>query len=117
MAELAEPLPPAVAATLNALLTAENPVGSALRAQIPYAHVVGGCGCGCATVDLAVDREAVPPAPTRSDGLAADAWYVTPDDAGVMVFTQGGYLSLLEIYSAAPEPVTAWPEPRFVERA
>ncbi|MGW0846185.1 hypothetical protein ACWD26_39845 [Streptomyces sp. NPDC002787] len=116
MAEPAERLPPAVSATLKALLTGEDPVGTALRAQIPYAYVVGGCGCGCATVDLAVDREAVPPAPTRSDGYAVDAWYDTPDDAGVMVFTKGGYLSLLEIYSAA-EPVTVWPAPRFVERA
>lgn len=121
MAEPAEPLPPkplppAVAATLEALLTAEDAVGSALRAQIPYAHVAGGCGCGCATVDLAVNREAVPPAPTRSNGLAADAWYVTPDDAGVMVFAEDGYLSLLEIYSASGQPITAWPEPRFAER-
>jgi len=33
-----------------------------------------------------------------------------------MVFTQDGYLSLLEIYSASSEPITDWPEPRFVER-
>lgn len=59
----------------------------------------------------------MPPAPTRSDGLTAGAWYVTPDDTGVMVLTKGGCLSLLEIYSAAAEPVTARPEPRFVERA
>ncbi|WP_200308179.1 hypothetical protein [Streptomyces adelaidensis] len=115
MAEPA-PLPPRVAATLNALLTAEDPVSGALRAQVPYTHVGGGCGCGCATVDLAVDREAVPPASTRGDGLAADAWYAGPDDAGVMVFTEGGYLSLLEIYSVSSEPITTWPEPRFSRR-
>ncbi|WP_405806476.1 hypothetical protein OG729_14880 [Streptomyces sp. NBC_00210] len=67
------------------------------------------------TVDLAVDRAAAPPAPTRGNP-AADAWYAVPEDAGVMVFAKDGYLSLLEIYSASSEPITAWPEPRFAER-
>ncbi|WP_176710025.1 hypothetical protein [Streptomyces sp. Wb2n-11] len=44
-----------------------------------------------------------------------DVWYAVPDDAGAMVFTEDGYLSLLEIYSASGEPVTTWPEPRFLE--
>ncbi|MFG2491515.1 hypothetical protein ACGFSD_10715 [Streptomyces caniferus] len=67
------------------------------------------------TVDLAVDRNQVPPSPTHGNP-AADAWYVAPEDAGVMVFTKDGYLSLLEVYSASSEPIASWPEPRFVER-
>ncbi|MCX4533045.1 hypothetical protein OHA79_28910 [Streptomyces sp. NBC_00841] len=67
------------------------------------------------TVDLAVGRGRVAPAPAHGNP-AADAWYAVPDDAGVMVFTKGGYLSLLEIYSASSEPITAWPEPRFLKR-
>lgn len=55
------------------------------------------------------------PAPTH-DNPAADAWYSVPEDAGVMVFAKAGYLSLLEIYSTSSESITAWPEPRFVER-
>ena len=47
---------------------------------------------------------------------AADAWYEEPVDAGVMLFVQDGYLSLLEIYSASSAPITTWPEPRFVDR-
>ncbi|MEV6163234.1 hypothetical protein AB0L71_15130 [Streptomyces sp. NPDC052052] len=66
-------------------------------------------------VDLMVDRAAVPPALVHGNP-AADAWYAVPDDAGVMVFTKAGYLSLLEIYSASSEPITSWPEPRFQER-
>ncbi|MGW1889621.1 hypothetical protein ACWCP6_05065 [Streptomyces sp. NPDC002004] len=85
----------------------------ALRAQIPYARVVGRCRCGCATVDVAVDRTAVPPAPAHRNPVA-DARYVEPADAGVIVFTDGGYLSLLEICTVSSKPVTEWPEPRFV---
>ncbi|WP_323138832.1 hypothetical protein [Streptomyces mirabilis] len=112
---MAEPLPLDVASTLNALLTGSDQVSSALRAQLPYARAVGRCGCGCATVDVAVDHTAVPPAPAHGNP-AADAWYAEPEDAGVMVFTKDGYLSLLETYSASSEPISTWREPRFVER-
>ncbi|MFC4606737.1 hypothetical protein ACFO9E_02680 [Streptomyces maoxianensis] len=100
---------------LNALLTGSDPASIALRAQIPHTQVADRCGCGCVTVDLTVDRAAAPPAPAHGNP-AADAWYVEPEDAGVMVFTKDGYPSLLEIYSASSEPITAWPQPRFVER-
>ncbi|MFI8187058.1 hypothetical protein OG539_26290 [Actinacidiphila glaucinigra] len=110
---MAEPLPQVATATLNALLAGPDPVCSALRGQIPHARVTGRCGCGCATLDLTVDQSAVPPAPVHGNP-AADAWYAVPDDAGVMAFTEGGYLSRLEIHSAS-EPITAWPEPHFLK--
>ncbi|MFF3252559.1 hypothetical protein ACFYWP_16465 [Actinacidiphila glaucinigra] len=112
---MAEPLSPDATATLNALLAGPDPVSSTLRAQIPHTRVTGRCGCGCVTVDLTVDRAAVPPARAHGNP-AADARYAAPDDAGVMVFTKNGYLSLLEIYSASSEPITTWPEPRFLKR-
>ncbi|MDX3214617.1 hypothetical protein PV318_03525 [Streptomyces sp. ME02-6991-2B] len=62
-----------------------------------------------------MDRAAVPPARAHGNP-AADAWYAAPDDAGVMVFTKDGYLSSLEIYSASSEPITTWPDPRFLKR-
>lgn len=102
-----------VKGTLEALLDGGGSVRAALRAQVGFVRVVGRCACGCASVDLAVDRAAVAPAPVHGNP-AADAWYVEPADAGVMVFTRDGYLSLLEIYSSAAAPVTDWPEPRFV---
>lgn len=113
---MAEALPPDVSATLHALLTGADPVSSALRPQIPHARVVGRCGCGCATVDLGVDRTSVSPASGQDSGLAVDAGYVVPEYAGVVVITEDGYLSLLEIYSATGEPVTTWPDTRFLER-
>ncbi|MEU7565174.1 hypothetical protein AB0A99_04025 [Streptomyces fradiae] len=112
---MAEPLPADAAATLRALLAGPDPVSGALRAQIPHARVTGRCGCGCVTLDLAVDRTAVAPAPERGNP-AADAWYAMPDDAGVMVFADDGYLSSLELYSASGDPLTTWPEPRFLKR-
>lgn len=112
---MAEPLPPDVTATLRALLAGSDPVSDALLAQVPHTRVVGRCGCGCATVDLSVDRTAVAPAPSH-DNPAVDAGYTDPHLAGVMVCTEGGYLSLLEIYSVSDEPISTWPDPRFIER-
>ncbi|MGI5137414.1 MULTISPECIES: hypothetical protein [unclassified Streptomyces] len=112
---MAEPLSPEATATLRALLAGSDPVSSALLAQIPHTRVVGRCGCGCVTVDLEVDRTAVAPAPSH-DSPAVDAGYTDPHSAGVMVFTEGGYLSLLEIYSVSDEPITTWPDPRYIDR-
>ena len=112
---MAEPLPPDVAATLRALLSGSDPVSGALLAQVPHARVVGRCGCGCATVELEVDRTAAAPAPPH-DNPAVEAGYTHPNSAGVVVCTEAGYLSLLEIYSVGDEPVSAWPDPRRIER-
>ncbi|MGJ5790596.1 hypothetical protein [Streptomyces griseorubiginosus] len=112
---MVEPLPPDVAATLRALLSGSDPVSGALLAQVPHARVVGRCGCGCATVDLEVDRTAAAPAPPH-DNPAVEEGYAGPHSAGVLVCTEDGYLSLLEIYSVADEPVSAWPDPRHIER-
>ncbi|MGW3153276.1 hypothetical protein [Streptomyces sp. NPDC001089] len=112
---MAEPLSPDITATLRALLGGSDAVSSALLAQIPHTRVVRWCGCGCATVDLEVDRTAVAPAPSH-DNPVVDAGYTTPP-AAVLVFTEDGYLSLLEIYSVSDEPITAWPDPRFIELA
>ncbi|WP_420076907.1 SAVMC3_10250 family protein [Streptomyces sp. JL3001] len=55
------------------------------------------------------------PAPAH-ENPAADGWYAALEDAGAMIFTEDGYLSLLEIYSASSKPITAWPDLRFVKR-
>ncbi|MEW1751130.1 hypothetical protein [Streptomyces angustmyceticus] len=112
---MAEQLSPEATATLRALLAGSDPVSSALLAQIPHTRVVGRCGCGCVTVDLEVDRTAAAPAPSH-DNPAVDGGYDAPYSAGVLVCTKGGYLSALEIYSVSDEPITAWPDPRFIEQ-
>lgn len=107
---MAEALCPGAAATLRALLVGDDPVRVALRAQLPYTRVSGRCGCGCVTVDLTVDESAVVAAPVVGNP-AVEGWYSVPEHAGVMVLTEGGYLSSLELYSTSGEPVTVWPEP------
>ncbi|MER7689918.1 hypothetical protein [Streptomyces sp. NPDC097610] len=77
---MAEPPSQRATETLRALLTGTDPVSSALRAQIPHTQVANTCGCGCVTVDLAVDLTKVPPAPIHGTP-AVDAWYVVPEDA------------------------------------
>jgi hypothetical protein len=72
--------------------------------------VVGECGCGCATVALAVDDD------PQSDTVA----YPVPNEptvlddggeaiGGVLVFARGGYLAELEVYSYAENPISPFP--------
>jgi hypothetical protein len=46
---------------LDLLLSLEAPGVAELREQVPTALVVGKCRCGCASIDLWVDRNATPP--------------------------------------------------------
>ncbi|WP_416977262.1 hypothetical protein [Streptomyces sp. T028] len=58
-----------------------------------------------------------PSAPALShDRPAVEGSYGGPHPAGVVVCAEGGYLAYPEIYSVSDEPITAWPDPRFIER-
>ena len=78
--------------------------------QVDAVSVNGGCPCGCATVDFIVDRSAPSagktyrPIPNEAEVLDADGAYM----GGVIVFTENGYLSSLEIFSIA-DPITQLP--------
>jgi hypothetical protein len=83
---------------------------AALLEQVDAARVVGGCDCGCATVDLAIEH--APP----SDAIA----YPIPSEAtildahgeaigGVLVFARDGYLTQLEVYGNGDEPINPFP--------
>ncbi|WP_455352821.1 hypothetical protein [Streptomyces sp. SYSU K217416] len=111
---MADPLSPDAAAVLTALLAGTDPVSTALRAQIPYARVTGRCGCGCATVDLRVDRARAAPAPAHDSPAVEASYNTSPVGAGVLVFTDEGYLSGLEIYSVEDDPITNWPDARLL---
>ncbi|MEU8892480.1 hypothetical protein [Streptomyces sp. NPDC048442] len=106
-----EPLAPDAAAVLAVLLDGPGAVLAALREQVPYVRVTGRCRCGCASVDLGVDRGAVAAAPVHGSPVAEAFWADSEYGAGVLLFTAGGYLSGLEIYSGADEPLTGWPDP------
>jgi hypothetical protein len=80
-----------------------------LRAQLPFVTVEGRCGCGCATVNLAVDR-AAPPASVLSSAPVSTDLSDGEYHAGLVLLVDGdGYLSCLEVYSIGDEPVRRLP--------
>ncbi|MGW0601765.1 hypothetical protein ACWD11_32210 [Streptomyces sp. NPDC002776] len=98
-----EGLPADVAEVLAAVLNEDNGVHAALRRQVPHLSVRSRCTCGCGTAYFDLDTSEAEPAPTGPGTVvAAEAQLVT--EAGecpgeVLVFTQGGYLSWLEVCS------------------
>jgi hypothetical protein len=83
-------------AVIERLLAAEVPGAAGFIQQLRYASVESECSCGCGTIDLRVDRTAVPPA-------APDRWaeemgpFVEGDETSwLMLFQDGGYLTCLE---------------------
>lgn len=78
--------------------------------QVEYAAVTGCCDCGCPTVYLSVDQDAVEvssapsPLPCSTTVVSADG---TPI-GGVLVFLSDGFLSCLEVY-AYDDPIMRMP--------
>ncbi|WP_441250549.1 hypothetical protein [Kitasatospora sp. McL0602] len=109
-------LPADVVATLHALLPPGAPGREELLGQLPYTTLGRRCSCGCATVDLVVDRSAAGPA-VVAQFPAADASYTAENGSvagGVMLFLEDGYLSLLEIYTFLDTRATSWPPPERI---
>ncbi|WUT08491.1 hypothetical protein OG802_32435 [Streptomyces sp. NBC_00704] len=85
------------------MLDPARPVHVALRRQLPHLSVLSRCSCGCGTAFFAVRTDEVEAAPTGPGTVvAASAQFLT--EAGeypgeVLVFTQDGYLSWLEVCS------------------
>jgi hypothetical protein len=96
-------------AILDFLLTAEFEGRGALRAQVDHACVTGRCPCGCATVDLTIDRTVAPPAQV-AERMVAEAMS-RDDEYGLLLFVDDGYLSSVEIYGNAAEPPPEFPPP------
>jgi hypothetical protein len=116
-AKAPRPLRPEERGLLTALLNHADFDGrDALLAQLEVARVVGYCGCGCASVDLAVDAPAgldgvAHPIPNEARVLAADGEAV----GGVLVFIQDGCLSMLEVYNYRGEPISPLPPTERLE--
>jgi hypothetical protein len=75
--------------------------------------VTGTCECGCPTVDLEVDRERTPRAKLASE-VPVEALSVSesPDEAGgLILFTEDGWLSMLELWFTSDEPPGEFPPP------
>ncbi|GAQ50568.1 hypothetical protein [Streptomyces acidiscabies] len=98
-----ETLPADVADALDAMLRTDDPVHVALREQVPHLGVQARCTCGCGTAYFTLDTSRVGPAPTAPGTVVAVAvTLVTEADdwpGELLLFTQGGYLSWLEVCS------------------
>jgi len=104
---------------LQYLLSVDDDRLAPPRVQAPTAYVIGMCTCGCATIDLAVDRDRTQPAALCSQVVSADTGVVAGAPVfGLLLFLDEGWLSQLEIWwidAPPPEfpPVTAFGPPRF----
>jgi hypothetical protein len=67
--------------------------------QLDCARVVSRCGCGCASIDFAIDG--VAPAHGLPIGVLSDFEWTGPHGElfGVFVFVRGGLLAGLEVWS------------------
>ncbi|GLZ60920.1 hypothetical protein [Micromonospora sp. NBRC 107095] len=91
------------------LLSVPFPGRDELRAQLPFAAVEGRRGCGCVTVNLAVDRAAASAPVLSGAPVSAD---INDDEsyAGIVLHVDGeGYLCCLEVYAIGDEPVRRLP--------
>ncbi|MBB5872766.1 hypothetical protein F4553_006200 [Allocatelliglobosispora scoriae] len=101
-------------AVLRRALAADSADAERLRAQIPFTKAIADCACGCASIDLWVKR-APGVLPAAAPAVIA-ARILDTDNAGILVFVDpDGYLSLLEIFTHADEPITRFPAPELVE--
>ena len=81
---------------IDALLGAAGAAAGRYLGQLATVEVVGGCGCGCPTINLSVSTRGGEGAATPL--VIADA--VTPDGVpvGVILWVRGGVLSGLEVH-------------------
>ncbi|MFI9046048.1 hypothetical protein [Streptomyces sp. NPDC053427] len=98
-----EALPFEVADVLDALLSSDDPVHAALRAQIPHLRILGRCTCGCGTTYFDLDTNAVQPAPSGPGTVVAAEAPILAHNGDcpgeVLAFAAAGYLSWLEVCS------------------
>ncbi|WIY05865.1 hypothetical protein QRX60_19210 [Amycolatopsis mongoliensis] len=109
---MSRPLTPAEREALTFLLDGDFPGAVELRAQAGTARVTGRCGCGCPTIDLAVDDDL--PAARLAGRVVVEAG---APDGGLIVFADDGRLSGLEYWTVSDEVPAGFPPPDRIERA
>ena len=96
---------------LVTILSYANFVGrAALLEQVDAVRIVGGCDCGCATVDLEIPD--APPSDAIAYPIPSEATVFDPDGqaiGGILVFARDGRLAQLEVYSYGDEPISPFP--------
>src|SRR5580704_17628646 len=100
---------------LTWLLKHGEPEAAEHLSQISSVRVIGQCGCGCPTIDLAVgDKQA---ARASASTIIAEFCGTTLEGAfvGVMVHVREGILSELEAYSLSDKKKFSFPRPESLE--
>jgi hypothetical protein len=123
------PLTPAERAVIEHLLSPDFPGVEELRAQVPHARVRARCGCGCPTIDLVVDREAMlaatgglRPFPLGPETAGARGGWSTlvveartrgiaPGTEAMLFVSADGWLECLELVPYAEPPPDRFPPP------
>jgi hypothetical protein len=101
-------LTPIEQAVLDRLLGALIEGAERLRAQADDLRVVGGCGCGCPSINFQSDLPG---------GIGIVAEGLVPDrDRSVLLFVDGAdRLYSLELMWMTDAPPTDWPDPASLE--
>ena len=76
--------------------------------QLTVARVVSRCGCGCPSIDFAVEGRPLPSGPLR---ILGDYVIGEPPAAGIMIFEQSGVLGGIEVYTLAGDMPDTLPTP------
>ncbi|WP_433296909.1 hypothetical protein ACQP2F_39645 [Actinoplanes sp. CA-030573] len=90
-------------AIVTTLLNLHRPAADWLLPQIPDLRVVGGCSCGCPTVDFRDDADGLE--------LIADARVAGTDGDAIFLFGHDGVIDRLEYMWIGGPPPAAWPTP------
>ncbi len=99
---------------LERVLAFEFPGAAEFRTQLAGIGASAGCECGCATIDLAVDRTMSSAAASSLSVLPVTG--MTADGlGGVIVFQRDGWLSCLEIYNVGDDPIAVFPPVETIE--
>ena len=96
------------------MLSTEDPRMEPLREQASAAHVTGMCKCGCATIDLEVDRSKARAARGLSRPAIDSTSYERSDPEHVrelILFLDDGWLASLEVVYYGASPPRLLPEP------
>jgi hypothetical protein len=94
------PLTPQEQGIVRWLLEHGQPDAVAYLPQLDRARVVSRCPCGCASIDFAIDG-VVPPPEVGMHVLSHYVWQTYDGTyCGIFVFSRGGLLAGLELWSA-----------------
>jgi hypothetical protein len=103
---------------LDFLLSRDFPGRAELVRQAETVQTNGlSCSCGCPSFSLVPDRSLPAAAVTYADRMVSDAHGTDPggNAVGVLLFTEDGYLSQVEVYSVEGDDFDGLPRPELLQ--